>query len=49
MQGFEEILRKYGMHDIIINTAEAHHFDVPLLYPETRIATAADMISASRP
>ena len=44
-----EILRKYGMHDIIINTAEAHHFDVPLLYPETRIATAADMISASRP
>lgn len=44
-----EILRKYGMHDVIVNTAEAHHFDVPLLYPETRIATAADMISASRP
>ena len=44
-----EILRKYGMHDVIVNTAEAHHFDVPLLYPETWIATAADMISASRP
>jgi ribonucrease Y len=37
------------MHDVIVNTAEAHHFDVPLLYPETRIVTAADMISASRP
>jgi ribonuclease Y len=37
------------MHDIIINTAEGHHFDVPLLYPESRVATAADIISASRP
>jgi ribonuclease Y len=44
-----DILRKHGMHDIIVNTAEGHHFDVPLLYPESRIATAADIISASRP
>jgi ribonucrease Y len=37
------------MHDVIINTAEAHHFDCELLYPETWVVTAADMISASRP
>lgn len=44
-----EILRKHKMHDIIINTAEGHHFDVELKYPEARVATAADAISASRP
>lgn len=44
-----EILRKYKMHDCIINTAEAHHFDTELLYPEAWVATAADIISASRP
>lgn len=44
-----EILRKYKMHDVIINTAEGHHFDVELLTPEAWVATAADIISASRP
>lgn len=44
-----EILRKYKMNDCIINTAEWHHFDVELKYPEAWIATAADIISASRP
>lgn len=44
-----EILRKYKMHEIIINTAEGHHFDVELLSPEAWVATAADIISASRP
>lgn len=37
------------MHDCIVNTAEGHHFDVELLYPEARVATAADIVSASRP
>lgn len=44
-----EILRKHKMHDCIVNTAEGHHFDVELLYPEARVATAADIVSASRP
>jgi ribonuclease Y len=37
------------MHPCIINTAEAHHFDTELLFPEAWVATAADIISASRP
>jgi ribonuclease Y len=37
------------MHEVIINTAEGHHFDVELLSPEAWVATAADIISASRP
>ncbi len=44
-----EILRKHKMHDVIVNTAEGHHFDVELLTPESWVATAADIISASRP
>lgn len=44
-----ELLRKYKMHECIVNTAEAHHFDTDILYPEARIATTADIISASRP
>lgn len=44
-----EILRKHKMHDIIVNTAEWHHFDVPLTSPEAWVVTAADAISASRP
>lgn len=44
-----EILRKYKMHEVIINAAEGHHFDVELLTPEAWVATAADIISASRP
>lgn len=44
-----EILKKYKMNDCIVNTAEGHHFDVELKYPEAWIATAADIISASRP
>lgn len=44
-----EILKKHNMHDVIVNTAEGHHFDVELLTPEAWVATAADIISASRP
>lgn len=44
-----ELLRKHKMHEVIVNTAEGHHFDVELLSPEAWVATAADIISASRP
>jgi len=43
-----QILRKHKMHDVIVNTAEAHHFDTELLSPEAWVVTAADAISASR-
>lgn len=44
-----DLLRKYWFNDVIVNSAEWHHFDVPLLYPISRIVTAADAISAWRP
>jgi len=44
-----EILRKYNMDDTIINAAESHHYDVPMTNTISRIVTAADGISASRP
>lgn len=44
-----DILRKYGFDDTIVNTAQAHHFDVPLTTPIGWVVTAADAISAGRP
>lgn len=44
-----DALRKLGMHEVIINAAESHHFDVPMTNLISRIVTAADGISASRP
>jgi ribonucrease Y len=44
-----EILRKYGFDDVIVNTAEAHHYDVPLTSAIGWIVTAADAVSAWRP
>lgn len=44
-----DFLRKHKMHPVVINTAEWHHFDVPLESAEARVVTAADAISASRP
>jgi len=43
-----DFLRKHKMHDVIVNTAEGHHFDVEMKYPEAFVVTAADAISASR-
>ncbi len=44
-----DALRKLGMHEVIINAAESHHFDVPMTNIISWIVTAADGISASRP
>ncbi len=44
-----DTLRKFAMHEDIINAAESHHFDVPMTTPISRIVTAADAMSASRP
>lgn len=37
------------MHEVIINAAESHHYDVPMTNLISWIVTAADGISASRP
>ncbi len=47
-KAWAEFLRKHKMHDVIVNTAEWHHFDVEMKYPEAFVVTAADAISASR-
>ena len=44
-----DVLRKFGMDPVIVNAAEAHHYDVPIEYPIAWVVTAADAISASRP
>lgn len=44
-----DALRKQGMNDVIINTAESHHYDVPMTSTIAWIVTAADGMSASRP
>ncbi len=44
-----DILKKYWFDEIIVNTAQAHHFDVPLTSAIGRVVTAADAISAGRP
>ncbi len=44
-----DALRKLEMHDVIINAAESHHYDVPMTHLISWIVTAADGISASRP
>ncbi len=44
-----DILRKYGFDEITVNTAEAHHFDVPLTSAIGWVVTASDAISAGRP
>ncbi|MCF7835034.1 ribonuclease Y [Candidatus Gracilibacteria bacterium] len=44
-----ELLKKYGMDPVIINAAESHHFDVPMIDSISRVIATADAMSASRP
>ncbi len=44
-----DILRKYGFDEVIINTAEAHHYDIPLTSSIWWLVAASDAISAGRP
>ena len=43
-----DILRKYNFSDIVVNSAESHHFEVQPSHPISRIVAAADAISAGR-
>lgn len=44
-----EFLKKYWLDPVIINAAESHHFDVPMIDPISRVIATADAMSASRP
>lgn len=44
-----EMLRKHWVDPVIINAAESHHYDIPMTHSISRVITAADAISASRP
>jgi ribonucrease Y len=44
-----EILRRYGVHDSVINCVEAHHHEVEKFCVEAYIVEAADAISGARP
>ncbi len=44
-----EALKKLGMHPIIINAAESHHFEIEMTHPISWVVAASDAISASRP
>ena len=43
-----DILRKYNMHEVIINATESHHFEVEQTHPISWIVAAADAVSAWR-
>lgn len=43
------MLKKFGMDPAIVNSAESHHYDVPVDNVYAWIVTAADAMSASRP
>lgn len=44
-----DFMRRYHENEIVINAAESHHNDVPMLGPYPVLVQAADAISGSRP
>jgi ribonuclease Y len=44
-----DFLRRYKEHDFVVNAAEAHHGDVPMLSPYPVLVQTADAVSGSRP
>ncbi len=44
-----DFLRRYKEDDIVVNAAESHHGDVPMLSPYPVLVQTADAISGSRP
>lgn len=43
------LAKKYGENDVVINSIEAHHGDVPAKYVIATLVQAADTLSAARP
>jgi ribonuclease Y len=44
-----QLCKKYGEHDMVLNSIKAHHDEEPHRYPETFLVTAADAVSGARP